>query len=909
MIRLLFAFLVVAQSSFGSEFRVFLENYCLECHDAASAKGELDLSQFTDEGAVMTDRAVWRAVFEKVESHQMPPPKRKVQPTDEERQLLMLWIKNIAGRFDPVLGAPDPGRAVVRRLTRLEFNNTVRDLFGLDRDVLAFPERLPVKFGDFPFSERDDLKFISVPLREYGVKYPVLLGDAGLPGDNRVEHGFSNQGDGMNVSPLQLERYVQMAHEMVNTPRLLDLSPIFRALVLDPSVSTAPATVNPAEAVSLQFSSLPDFAPKMNVPFQAGFDTVATAKYHFRIETKLAHEEGTGGVWQMEGAARRLEAGQPFLVGYGAAGKALVIRPAKSLKIGGAAGVEATSGRSVLSNAIERDKNLSLDFSLSGTVLPEELVALGVCVLSRKGQSGKVQLTVIFDDDSRDSLGFDIASGGGVGNTLFAFRAPEGRSIRSLEVDGSRFAGDVISIDDLGFLTEVRADRVLADGDLGSMSRREKRREAERRLAAFLPKVFRGPLTPELLKRYVDVVDDQLRQGARFDVAMKAALAAAFSSPHFIFLKTVSAGEGVIARNPYDLASRLSYFLWASCPDDLLWLSADRGLLSDPAELERQAMRMLRDPRARELVECFAVQWLRLDQLATAKPDPELFPVFYSGAQGKNTLHGPMLVEALLLFKTVMIWDRSILDFINADYTWLNPRLANFYGIGESTPLGEKAATKREMPKTDNDPDYRWTRVKLRDELRGGYLTMGAPLVLTSLPYRTSPVKRGAWLLETLFNRPPSEPKIAFTIRDDTKQSAQQMSIRERFEAHRNKAECYSCHIRLDPPGFALERFNPVGQWRTLDGGLRVDASSEWAGVTFDGPKEFKALLTRKPEEFVRGFIEHLLRYALNRRLEVYDMPVVDQIESSAGRDGWRFSAIIRGIVSAYPFTHTRGSL
>jgi hypothetical protein len=194
----------------------------------------------------------------------------------------------------------------------------------------------------------------------------------------------------------------------------------------------------------------------------------------------------------------------------------------------------------------------------------------------------------------------------------------------------------------------------------------------------------------------------------------------------------------------------------------------------------------------------------------------------------------------------------------------------------------------------------------LADKSRGGFLTMSAPLTVTSLPFRTSPVKRGAWLLETIFNRPPTEPKVAFAVENDTKEAAQKMSIRQRFEAHRSKAACYSCHIRLDPPGFALERFDAIGAWRDTDGGAPVDARGEWNGKPFEGPAEYKAMLAHDPHEFVRGFIEHLLSYALGRKLEVFDIPAVEEIQRVAASDGYKFSTIVNGVVRSYPFQNLR---
>jgi hypothetical protein len=342
-------------------------------------------------------------------------------------------------------------------------------------------------------------------------------------------------------------------------------------------------------------------------------------------------------------------------------------------------------------------------------------------------------------------------------------------------------------------------------------------------------------------------------------------------------------------------------FLWSSTPDDELLDLAKSNQLRD--HIEAQVRRMLKDPRSRELSESFATQWLRLDQLHTSKPDRDLFKSFYSGPQGKSTLHGAALTEALLLFETVQVEDRSILDFLAADYTWLNAPLARLYDIQldsiDATP--EIATNTNRELKTKNDKSANWRRMKLTDARRGGFMTMAAPMIVTSLPFRTSPVKRGAWILETIFNRPPTEPKVAFAIENDTKEAAQQMSIRQKFELHRNKAACYSCHIRLDPPGFALEHFNPIGQWDET-----ADAKAEWSGQPFDGPAEFKAILSKSPHEFTRGIIEHLMSFALSRPLAVYDMPTIEAIEKAAEADGWKFSRIVVEIAKSYPFTHVR---
>jgi hypothetical protein len=458
-----------------------------------------------------------------------------------------------------------------------------------------------------------------------------------------------------------------------------------------------------------------------------------------------------------------------------------------------------------------------------------------------------------------------------------------------------------VLFDDLAFLTNgatAVATAPVAEPEK-KMSTRAKRAAARERLAGFMTRAFRRPLDEKTVERYVEVFDDALDRDLPFEEAMKAAVAAVLASPEFLYLSEAGVGRGAVKPLAnHELASRLAYFLWSAPPDDEL-LHTD---LSDEAVLEAQTRRMLRDGRVRELSESFATQWLRLDQLMTAKPDPKLFKGFYSGPQGKVTLHASMLVEALLLFETVLVEDRAILDLLAADYTWLNGRLAKLYEIDTAT----LAKTTNSNVLIDAKQNAKWLRVPLKDSRRGGYMTMAGPLTVTSLPVRTSPVKRGAWLLETLFNRPPQEPKVAFALKDEPGTQSTPQTVRERFEQHRDKPACFSCHVRLDPPGFALERFDAIGAWRDRDGSQPVDARAEWHGTAFDGPAEYKAILAKQPHEFTRGFIEHLLSYALGRELRIYDMPVVEQIENAAKADGWKLSRVVVEIAKSYPFTHVR---
>jgi mono/diheme cytochrome c family protein len=893
---------LVASAANAGDFRVFLDTHCLECHDSDAKKGDLDLSHFTDEAAVMKDRAILRSVYEKIESHQMPPPKQKSKPTGAERAELMAWIMDIAERPDATLGVRDPGNPVLRRLTRLEYNNTIRDLFGLQVDVFMFPERLPLSSKAYFEPASGKLgDSVDVPVREYGLKYPVLLPELGLPGENRAEHGFRNRGEAMNLSPMLLEQYLAAAREIVSSPKLPQLSSIFRSLIHDPA---QPMKAEPVieEGEANTWTAAKEFAPNLNLPFQAKNGPVATLDYQFRFAMQTAVADGTGGVWDATGRSTVVKAGDPIRVRFGS--KSLLITAQEDVWVAGFSTAGETSGESLFTNHEKQKKVLTLDFAIEGGVSGEGITELALCALSRDKESGSIEMTATFSGGSTARLAHDLITGGGKGNTFFAFHAPKNEHITRLRLDGSKFSGNYALYDDLAFLTDgatVVATAPVAES-AKKMSERDKRAAARERLAGFLNRAFRRPVDDKTVSRYVEVFDDARDRDLLFEDAMKATLAAALTSPDFLYIAEAGTGRGSVKPlADHELATRLAYFLWSAPPDDELLAAR----LSDPAVLEAQTRRLMRDPRSREMSESFATQWLRLDQFMTAKPDPNLFKGFYSGPQGKVTLHGSMLVEALLLFETVLVEDRSILDLLDADYTWLNVRLAKLYGIDVAALAGK---TGNSNVLIDAKQNSQWLRVPLKDKQRGGYMTMGGPLTVTSLPTRTSPVKRGAWLLETLFNRPPQEPKIAFALKDEAQSQIAPQTVRERFEQHRDKPACYSCHVRLDPPGFALERFDAIGSWREKDGSQPVDARAEWNGAPFDGPAAYKALLTQNPHEFTRGFIEHLLSYALGRSLEVYDMPVVAQIEDAAKADGWKFSRVIVEIVRSYPFTHIRST-
>lgn len=929
--RLILGFAMVAFGSLPSvecadyarDVLPVLQKHCFACHaDADDAEGGFNLERFRSDADVMRDRQAWAAVYDKVESLQMPPPKESSQPTAEERRLILEWIADIAARPDPQLGARDPGKPVLRRLTRLEYSNTVRDLLGLDMDVFMFPERLPL--ADRSYFSPANGKFgdqLEVKLREYGAKYPVLLPNSGLPADNRAEHGYRNWGEAGNFDALTLEKYVTLAGEIVNHSTLPQRSSAFAALLgIAPPPLVATSNNKSGSSSGPVSPAVGVYAPNVKQLTKATGNADNVLGRFFE-DVGEAYGEGTGGVCDVaSGATNSTVAGKgaTIRVPFANGAKTLTINPNEDLWLVSFATAEAVSGNALIANKVKQAKKYELTFKLEGGDEDEGVVHLGVCVVGRKEQSGDVVVAARLTDDTETKLTAHIAAGP-AGTTYFSFMAHPGELIKSLVVDGSQFSGDYVLIDDIGFITNGRPLPKSPPQQPTSVPTAPQNVSKElpppqERMKRFLERAFRSTVDDEEFGRYFSLFEASRRAGKSEADAMRVAVQAILSSPRFLYLAE-RAPDGEPAVQPlgsFELANRLAYFLWASMPDDELLSVARSGALQDSHTLETQTRRMLRDPRARELAESFATQWLRLDQLYTAKPDPELFKSFYAGPQGKDTLHGAQLIEALLLFETVMVEDRSILEFIDADYTWLNPRLRKLYGIdaADANPSSDAplipGQPTREIKPAGKDRNNLWMREKLTDKTRGGFMTMAGPLTVTSLPFRTSPVKRGAWLLETIFHRPPTEPKVAFAIDNDTKEAAAAQSIRQRFEQHRSQPACYSCHIRLDPPGFALERFDAIGAYRDRDCSQPIDARGEWNGRSFDGPTEFKAALMSRPDEFTRGFIEHLLSYALSRRLTICDLPTVSQIEDATQADGYLFDRIVLEIVKSYPFRYVR---
>ena len=422
-------------------------------------------------------------------------------------------------------------------------------------------------------------------------------------------------------------------------------------------------------------------------------------------------------------------------------------------------------------------------------------------------------------------------------------------------------------------------------------NRSEAAREVVERVAT---RAFRRPVSPGEVARLVKFVDLALQNGDSFERGIQIAVEAVLVSPQFLFRVEDGPRPRGGRRDPkkpaeafpvtdFELASRLSYFLWSSMPDDELFGLALKRKLREGGNLEAQVRRMLRDPKAIALVENFADQWLQLRNLKTVSPDKGKFPTF------DEPLRAAMLAETERFFESIIRDDRSVLDLIDADFTFLNARLAKHYGI----------------PGVEGE---NFRRVSLTGSARGGILTQASVLTVTSNPTRTSPVKRGKWIMEQILGTPPPPPPTDVPVLKDDKGGELKGTLRQRMVRHRENPNCASCHSKMDPLGFGFENFDAIGAWRDQDGGEPVDPSGVLpTGQKFRGPKELKSILKGREKDFARSLAEKMLTYALGRGVEYYDMCALDKIVEGTAKNGFRFSQLVLEVIKSEPFQKRKG--
>ena len=765
-----------------SPHRATLDKYCVTCHNGRVRAGGLALDTL-DVSRVAGDPATWEKVVRKLRGRMMPPAGL---PRPDEATYEALAVQ-LEGALDSLSAShPNPGRTeTFRRLSRVEYQNAIRDILSLDVDVSSL-----------------------------------------LPKDD-ASHGFDNVANG-ELSPTLLERYLAAAQKVSR-------------------VAVGGALPSPASHVVILPSDLTQEDHLDGLPLGTRGGTIVRHTFPldgtYEIQLRLSRDRNEN----VEGLA---EPQQVELMLDGERVEVFGVKPNRN-----------QSGAYYADETVDKDLKARIHVTAGphevGAVFPRKTFALE----ETERQPSLAHFNM--DRHPRVQIALYSVSIAGPFDAGATTETPSRR--RVFICYPGRDSGSGIR-DSKASQINTAAEDACARQILSTVARRAFRR-------AVTDADIAAPL-----KFYKEA-----RADGDFDAGIEMALRAVLASTEFLF-RIERDPANTAAGTPYrvtdvELASRLSFFLWSSVPDDELLDLATAGTLSRPATLERQVKRMLASPKGEALVTNFAGQWLYLRNLAAASPDARTFPDF------DDNLRQAFKRETELFVESIVQEDRSALDLLRANYTFVNERLAKHYGL-------------------PNVYGSRFRRVSLGDDSpRGGILGHGSVLTVTSYANRTSPLLRGKWILENIVGTPPPPPPPNVPPLKDT-DSQRQLSMRERMAQHRASPACAGCHQLMDPAGLSMENFDAIGRWRVrTESGGAVDASGGLPdGSTFAGMSGLRTALLRKPEMFVGTLTEKLLTYALGRGLEYYDAPSVRAIVRDARTRDYRFSSLVLGIVSSDEF-------
>jgi mono/diheme cytochrome c family protein len=815
----------VEKDSFETVVKPFLAENCYTCHGNEKHKRDLNFEAIaTSAQTLLDDHDRWETVVQKLRGREMPPDDEP-QPPEHQRQAVAAWIAAQLDHLDRVT-PPDPGRVTARRLNRAEYNNTVRDLLGIDLQPAE----------DFPQD------------------------DAG--------YGFDNIGDVLSLSPALMEKYLTAAER------------VSRAAIF----------------------GLPKMTPTLTRLRSNGRRTPNAHEFP-------AHYDETGrSLPNAFHAMSRIPADGEYIFKVSLGG----IRPAGSEPIAVTLWIDA---QQVASLVFDQDQSARFE---------DDRQDFG-------GQTVQFRTTLTSGDHwiaaaiPRVFEGLPARYGGPHPSARpepppKPFKPPASATperiaqlrknyeetqefLKKIPLDGVRVA----NVDIGGPYAQVTGPSKASLARVytcGHVNGHHNATCARRIMTDLAGRAFRRPVTPLEVEKYLALVREAQKDEGSFEEGLAVGIQALLVSPDFLFriernrpVSTAAAATTTNTANtaatanaaatrmqrltPHELATRLSYFLWASMPDEALRRVADAGTLREPAVLAAQVQRMLRDPKSHALAEQFGGQWLQFRALESLTRDRDRFPDF------DDDLRLSMRRETELFIEHLIQEDRSILDFISANYSFINERLARHYGI-----------------EGVSGPEFR--RVDLTGTPRGGVFTQGSVLTVSSYATRTSPVLRGKWILDNLLNAPPPTPPADVPNLDETTIGTA-VSMREQLTAHRRDPTCAVCHKRMDPLGFGLENFDAIGKWRAADGNFPIDAHGTLPdGNEFDGPVELRGILASQREAFARCLTSKLLTYALGRGLEKYDSPTVRRIADRLPQADYRFSALVLDIVSSAPFQYRR---
>jgi len=775
----------------------------------------LDLAAMAGRTPIADDRITWEKVLARLKSGQMPPAGRP-RPNVAELRSVIKNLEDALGASTAAIG-PDPGHIAPHRLNRTEYNNTIRDLLGVDTH--------PV--DDFP---QDD-----------------------------AVYGFDNIADSLSISPLLMEKYIAAAEKIAN------------AAIFGPDLKPQPVRIDVAIRRRMETTS---YVPITKPAYYSMSDYDVTGlsqpgSYHLSYQLPVAAEY----VFKITGAGIRPAGSEPTQCEFWIDGRLV-----KTFDVADV----ALSGFERRPDAWELRLKLSAGTHEFVVAFPRQFDGL-------PAKYGGPNPSKRPEPPQPNFAPAAAASSGPVDNrpgkieerriaAEKARRQAEHPTWNGLSVNEFEIVGPY-------HYTKAPSAESMQRIFTCNYSNKANQPPCMRKIISELAtRAFRRPLAAGEAEPFWIIAESAQRRSGSFEHGVSVALRAILVSPDFLFRIERSATSSGVPQpiTDYELASRLSYFLWSSMPDSELMNRAAEGSLRKPEVLRAEVKRMLSDPKSNALADNFAGEWLEVRRLESITPDRDRFPDF------DDYLRDSMKQETELFIRHLLHNDGSILDLIDGRYTFLNERLAAHYGIP-----GVKGTAFRKVDLTGTN--------------RSGVLTQGSVLTVSSYATRTSPVLRGKWVLENFLNAPPPPPPPDVPSLNDAAVGSS-VSLRQQLEQHRANPVCASCHTRMDPLGFGLENYDAVGSWRDKDGNVAIDSSGVLPdGRTFRGADGLKAILRSDREAFANGMTSKLLTYALGRGIESYDRPVISEIVQRLPATEYRLSSLVLEIVKSFPFQMQRG--
>lgn len=852
---------------FQNEILPLLDKYCYRCHDSKKQKGDFRIDVYKKASQILQDRKHWLVVLEQLETREMPT--KKPLPTEEEYIKLTEYVKKAVNDIDWE-SVKHPGHVTMPLLTKEEYYNTLNDLLGLDL-------RAHSKFSE----------------------------------DSEGLSGFTNDRDGLFVTTSKLEKYLHTAEAAIDAVIAANKAPSEWKLESEKMFMTE-ARERPQQRDDDFFGyvlnrgqmSLYD---SIDIPTDGLYEVSVRLKGKNQLTaTTLRIDNQEAATIENEGISANVH---KVLLHISKGTRQFtwnIATPKSKIKLENEgripskeelkkAGPNARKNRLIIPQEItEAAKKANYNLkSLTNSINTlqkniEDLRIYGLNgkrknivkiyfdsvkhdksikgMLKKMTKQLKVPAEKLFNDLNRERIAdnnkmleiyskFEIKAGGPIGVDWMAVKGP-------LKGSGK----NVLSLDLKTQTPEKSAQNILAE---------------------FIPKAFRRKVEQETVDKYFNLFKASYEKEKKYEESLKLAISAVLISPKFLFRNEIKQTDEIYKLDDYQLASRMSYFLWMSMPDEELFKLAEQGKLTDPKTLKAQIKRMMNDPKSENFIKSFTGEWLGIKSLGySVMPDKDKFPQ-YSMDLNEASKQETQLVLANL-FKT----EGNLLDLVDAKYTYLNEDLAKHYGIKEV-----------------KGPEMR--RVELKDRNRGGLLGMSSILTATSTPSRTSPVNRGLWVFETLLGQHMGIPPADVPPLPENAGSQKNKTLRQVFVEHRENPACATCHNKIDPLGFGMENFDAIGRYRTTQNGKPIDAMGKMPdGSEFNGVTELKDyIMNRKKNEFIRNMSERLLSFALGRQLQYFDEAAIRKIVDSTVKSNFNAATMLEEVILSYPFLYQSNNL